>query len=70
MAMSGDDYDTLQAYIQTVLRRYRDKECDFSEASLDIMHPLTAWDKGNEQEFVPYMKMMMSKWSAGDAEGS
>jgi hypothetical protein len=66
--LSDDDYGTLEDYMQAVLRRFRDQECTFSDASADIMHPLTAWDQGNKQEFVPYMKMMLGKWHAGDED--
>lgn len=44
------------------------KECEFSDASGEIMHVLTAWDSGNKQEFVPYMKMMLDKWQKGEDE--
>ena len=64
--LSEDDYKTLEDYILAVLRRFDDEQCTSSDASGEIMHPLTAWDNGDQQEFVPYMKMMMEKWQRGE----
>jgi hypothetical protein len=64
--LSDDDYGTLEHYIHMVLRRFRDNKCELPEAYADIMHPLTAWDKGNKQEFVPYMKMKMGQWRGAE----
>ncbi len=63
--LSVDDYSTLDYYTQAVLRRLRDEECTLSDACADMMHPLTAWDHGDKQEFVPYMKTMMAEWQRG-----
>jgi hypothetical protein len=68
--LSDDEYSTLEDYIQAVLRRFRDKECGLSDACADIMHPLTAWDGGEKQEFVPHMKLMMDKWRRGEDDNA
>jgi len=65
--MSDADYETLEKFIQTVLRRVVEQKATVLEAEQDIMHPLTAWDQGNDQEFIPWMKTAMNGWSQDDA---
>lgn len=62
--MSDEDYNTLDAFIKAVLRRVAAGESDLVAAQADIMHPLTAWDKGNATEFVPWMKSQLEKWES------
>jgi hypothetical protein len=57
--MSDADYDTLEKFIQTVLRRVAEGKATILDAEQDVMHPLTAWDHGNAQEFAPWMKATM-----------
>lgn len=65
--MSDADYATLEKFIETVLRRVVEGKTTALAAEQDIMHPLTAWDRGNAQEFVPWMKTAMRGWSDDDA---
>jgi len=67
MAMSVSDYETLEKFIQTVLRRLAEGKTDALQANEDIMHPLTAWDRGNAQEFIPWIKLRMDDWEEDDA---
>ena len=60
--MSEEDYYTLDAFIKAVLRRVEAGELDAGSAHADIMHPLTAWDKGNATEFGPWMKARLAEW--------
>ena len=60
--LSKGDYDVLDRYMRAVLKRHGEGKSDLVEAHEDIMHPLTAWDKRNAQEFIPYMKLMLEKW--------
>jgi len=65
--LTDDDYYTLDHFVQAVLTRVRDGTCSISEGRSDLMHPLTAWDKGNSTEFGPRMNLMMNKWKNGNA---
>ena len=60
--MSDADYETLDRFMRTVLERVASGRSDVSTAMADVMHPLTAWDKGNATEFAPWMRLMLRKW--------
>lgn len=60
--MQDDEYYILDAFIKAVLTRVEAGESDVSGAHEDIMHPLTAWDKGHPTEFVPWMKARLEEW--------
>ncbi len=60
--MSKASYNVLDTYVRAVLKRAGLKGDAFDDALADLMHPLTAWDNGNEQEFIPYMKLMLKEW--------
>lgn len=62
MPMPRRDYDALDKFVRTILERHRDGHETLSQAHEGIMHPLTAWDKDNEQEFVPFMEMKLKQW--------
>jgi hypothetical protein len=65
--LSDDDYYTLDAFVRAVLTRVNNGRCSVSEGCSDIMHPLTAWDKGNWQEFGPWMELKIDSWSTDDS---
>lgn len=60
--MPQNDYNVLDEYVRTVLYRCSAGICDPATGHADLMYPLTAWDKGNKQEFIPYMATMLAKW--------
>jgi len=60
--LSKDDYQTLDSFIRTVLERVEAGDSDPDDAHDDIMHALAAWDHGDTQEFVPWMKTMLEQW--------
>lgn len=60
--MPKSDYKILDEFIRTVLARVESGESSASDAFADIMHPLTAWDIGNEQEFIPWMRSALQEW--------
>jgi hypothetical protein len=62
MPMPRRDYDVLDKFIRTILQRYGDGHETLSQAHEGIMHPLTAWDEGNTQEFVPFMEINLKHW--------
>jgi hypothetical protein len=62
MKISSDDYRVLDHYVRAVLKRNREGISKDTEAIEDIMHPLTGWLKGNQSEFIPYMKLKLSEW--------
>lgn len=62
MSMAKSDYNILDAYVRAVLKRHAAGDSNLAEAHGDLMHPLTAWDIGNAQEFIPYMKMQLEAW--------
>lgn len=65
--MSNSDYETLDSFIKTVTRRLSEGKTSSIDASEDIMHALTAWDRGVPQEFVPWMTLRMKDWEEDDA---
>lgn len=65
--LSDEDYYTMDAFVRMVLTRVQNGSCSVSEGLSDIMHPLTAWDKGNRQEFRPWMKLKMDGWRADES---
>jgi len=65
--MSNTDYDTLEKFIQTVVKRLVEGKTTPLSAEADIMHPLTAWDQGNALEFIPWIKLTMKEWADDDA---
>lgn len=65
--LSDDDYYELDHFVQAVLLRVRDGKCSTNEARSDLMHALTAWDRGNWTEFTPWMKLMQEKWEGENA---
>ena len=60
--MSDDDYFTLDAFIKAVLERVKAGDSDVVAAHEDIMHPLTARDRGNATQFAPWMKARLEEW--------
>jgi hypothetical protein len=65
--ISDDDYYTLDHFVMAVLMRVQTGACSVSEGRSELMHPLTAWDNGNWQEFGPWMKLRLDGWKSGDA---
>jgi hypothetical protein len=61
--ITDHEYRTLDRFVKTVLQRVADGKCAVSSAHLDLMHPLTAWDNGNETEFEPWMKLKLHEWA-------
>lgn len=61
--MTDEDYLVLDNFIKVVLQRVEAGECDLTSAHADIMHPLTALDKGTAAEFAPWMKTRLAKWT-------
>ena len=60
--MPDADYQTLDSFIREVLQRVADGASSVASAHADIMHPLTAWDKGNTTEFAPWMALRLREW--------
>jgi hypothetical protein len=60
--LSEIDYEILERYVRATLERVEMGTSTCSKGVEDLMHPLTARDNGSEQEFIPYMKMMLEKW--------
>lgn len=60
---SRSEYNLLEKYVKTVLKRHADGLSDEITARNDIMHPLTAWDRGEKQEFAPYIEMKLRQWA-------
>jgi len=63
MAMSEENYNILDSFVKTVIKRLSAGECNGTDAVADLMHPLTAWDKDNQSEFVPWMQLYLEKWN-------
>ena len=59
---SEREYLAFDDYVRTVLKRLESGAIDATQAREDIMHPLAAWDRNNEQEFLHYMKMKQNQW--------
>lgn len=62
--LSRSDYNLLQLYVGTVLKRVAAGNCDHVKAVEDLMHPLSAWSAGRETsaEFAPYMRRQLKRW--------
>lgn len=60
--MSDEEYHTLDAFIKAALERVSAGKSDAGSTHADIMHPLTAWDRGNATEFEPWMKARLEEW--------
>lgn len=65
--LSKSDYHVLDQFIRAALIRVEAGHLTAADALADIMHPLTAWDNGDQQEFIPFMQLMLSKWKADKA---
>jgi hypothetical protein len=65
--LSEQSYDVLDRYTKAALHRLARGETDVDGAHGNLMHPLTAWDRGNKQEFVPYMKLQLREWGLPNA---
>ncbi len=65
--LSNSDYKILDAFMRAVLTRVESGKSGVPDALADIMHPLTAWDNGNEQEFSPWMKLKLVEWTEQNA---
>lgn len=63
--LSSSDYNLLQLYVGTVLKRVAAGNCDHLKAVEDLMHPLSAWSAGTETsaEFAPYMRKQLNRWT-------
>jgi hypothetical protein len=68
--LSRADYQVLEKFVHSVLTRCQDGTLTITDAQEEIMHPLTAWDEGNEQELIPYMKTKLTEWKAKNAHRS
>jgi hypothetical protein len=60
--LSEGDYETLDNFIRAALERAEAGDIDADDAHTDIMHVLTAWDHGNTEEFVSWMKAKLEEW--------
>jgi hypothetical protein len=65
--LSDNDYYALDHFVQAVLARVRHGICSVSEGRSDLMHVLSAWDKGNWTEFAPWMMLQQERWGRSDA---
>jgi hypothetical protein len=65
--MSPEDYEIVEKFVIGILTRLDSGEEDLDAAKADILHVLTAWDNGSEQEIIPYMKMLLDSWKTLDA---
>jgi len=65
--LSNADYNMLESFIQTALNRLIEGKATALSTHEDIMYPLTAWDRGNAQEFIPWIKITMNEWAQDDA---
>lgn len=65
--MSPEDYEIVEKFVVGILTRLESGEDDLDASKADILHVLTAWDNGNEQEIIPYMKMLLDSWKTLDA---
>ncbi|KAB0676722.1 hypothetical protein [Aureimonas leprariae] len=61
--VSAEEYETLEAYVSTVLSLHRKGEFEATWALSALMHPLTALIDGNPQEFIPYMRLKLEQWA-------
>ena len=54
--MSDDDYAALERFIKTIIHNVANRTMAEVDGVAAIMHPLTAWDRGNQQEFIPWVR--------------
>jgi len=64
--LSAEDYETVESFVIGILTRLDSGEEDLDSAKADILHVLTAWDNGNQEEILPYMKMLLDSWKTLD----
>jgi len=58
-SMPSKDYKSLDQFVRSVIEKVADGTLPTADGIADIMHPLTAWDNGNEQEFIPWIKQWL-----------
>jgi len=61
--LDTDEYSILDIFVKTAFRRVEAGTMKASEAHSDMMHVLTALDKGNMGQFAPYMSMRLKDWN-------
>lgn len=61
------EYQALERFIRAAVKRVEAGAMSAASATEDIMYPITAWDRENETEFVPWIKLRLSEWEQGNA---
>ena len=64
MRLSDTDRFTLDQFVEAALARVRDGKCTVAEAKADLMHGLSAWDRGSVNEFRVWMETTLKDWQA------
>lgn len=60
------EYHLLDQFIKIALRRVEAGAMTADDAHGDVLHVVTAFDRGIAAQFIPYMTMRMKEWDAGD----
>lgn len=67
LRLSDTDRFTLDQFVGAALARLRDGRCTVAEAKADLMHALSAWDRGSVNEFRTWMETTLKDWEAEEA---
>lgn len=65
--LSQSDYDILDEFVLTAIKRVAEGKSAVLDAHLAVMHALTAWDKGATQEFIPWIEATREEWAKDNA---
>jgi hypothetical protein len=61
------EYDSIDRFLKELFLRVEIGRMTASNAHADAMHVLTAFDKGNETEVLPYIGLRFAKWLGADS---
>jgi hypothetical protein len=61
------EYTALERFIRKAVQRVEQGKMSAASAVEDIMYPITSWDRENETEFVPWMKLRSAEWDSRDS---
>lgn len=61
------EYSSIDKFLKELFLRVDSGRMTASSAHADAMHVLTAFDRGNEQEVLPYIGLRFAEWLGADS---
>ncbi|WP_114955136.1 hypothetical protein [Sphingosinicella terrae] len=61
--LTSEEYFGLDEFLRDAFRRVEAGQVSAEDAHSHALHAITAFDKGNQSGFVPYLRMIRKEWA-------